>query len=325
MKWYLDTRLLDEFHDLIDRLEAKKEKLDLSRPLSDTILQRIKSDISLEWTYHSNSIEGNTLSLNETKIILEEGMTIKGKTLREHFEIVNHHEAIDYVSSLVAIDRLLSESDILELHRIVMTKIEKEFGGRYRTGGVRIVGANFVPPNPLRVSDLMTELIANVCTSVEHWPIVWLVTLFHHHFVHIHPFFDGNGRTVRLAMNLLLMKAGYPPAIILQQDRKKYYEALNRANNGDYEKLFLLILQAVERSLNIYINALPPDSMDDDYAPISQVVCEPDVPYGQEYVSLLARRGQIDAYKEGRNWYTRKSAIIKHWKKKQNNTNINVE
>ncbi len=317
MNWYLDNRLIEEFHEIISRLESKKQKLDLSRPFSYIVLNRIKSDIALEWTYHSNSIEGNTLNLNETKIVLEEGMTIKGKTLREHFEIVNHHEAIDFVSSLVAQKGILSEKDILELHSILMTKIEKEFGGRYRNGRVRIMGANFVPPNPLKVNNLMTELINNVRIAKDEWPVVWLATLFHHHFVHIHPFFDGNGRMVRLVMNLLLMKAGYPSAIILQQDRKKYYDALNKANNGDYEKLFLLILQAIERSLNIYLNALPPETEDDDYGLISQIVSEPGVPYGQEYVSLLARKGHIDAYKEGRNWYTRKSALLQHWQKNQ--------
>ncbi|MDQ0637963.1 Fic family protein [Pedobacter sp. W3I1] len=135
-----------------------------------------------------------------------------------------------------------------------------------------------------------------------------LSTIFHHKLVWIHPFFDGNGRTVRLAMNLLLMRNGFPPAIILKNDRKKYYEALNQANKGNYHKLCLLMMQALERSLNIYINALPGNTYG-DYELISHIVSEPDVPYGQEYVSLLARQGKIDAYKEGRDWLTTKSAV----------------
>src|SRR5699024_4841149 len=134
-----------------------------------------------------------------------------------------------------------------------------------------------------------------------------LATIFHHKFVWIHPFFDGNGRTVRLAMNLLLMNSGFPPAIILSNDRKKYYAALNRANKGDYAKLMLVIAQSMERTLNIYLNALP--GSDDDYKEVRSLVEEESVPYGQEYISLLARQGKIDAYKEGRNWLTSKKAI----------------
>jgi Fic family protein len=134
-----------------------------------------------------------------------------------------------------------------------------------------------------------------------------LATIFHHRLVWIHPFFDGNGRTVRLAMNLLLMRAGFPPAIILKNDRKKYYEALNQANKGSYQKLCVLMTQALERSLNIYLNALPGYSY--EYEPIVRIVEEPEVPYGQEYVSLLARQGKIDAYKEGNVWYTTREAV----------------
>jgi hypothetical protein len=134
-----------------------------------------------------------------------------------------------------------------------------------------------------------------------------LATLFHHRFVWIHPFFDGNGRTVRLAMNLLLLRNGYPPAIILRADRKKYYEALNQANNGQYKKLQLLMIQAVERTLNIYLAALPGSIY--EYSTITTIIEEERLPYGQEYLSLLARQGKIDAYKEGNVWYTSKEAV----------------
>ena len=131
--------------------------------------------------------------------------------------------------------------------------------------------------------------------------------IFHHKMVWIHPFFDGNGRAARLAMNLLLIRKGFPPAIILKNDRKKYYEALNQANKGNYKKLMLIMCQSLERTLNIYISLLP--NSDYDYQEISTIVEEPDIPYGQEYVSLLARQGKIDAHKEGRNWFTTKQAI----------------
>jgi Fic family protein len=315
MKWYYDPLLLEDQGQILSRLESKKAMLDAFRPLPDFVLHRLTSDIAIEWTYHSNSIEGNTLNLNETRIVLEQGMTIHGKSLREHFEVVNHHNAIEYISALIHPNYTISERDILDIHRIVLTNIEKEFSGRYRNGGVRIVGANFIPPNALKVSDLIHELLQQTALAMQEWPVAWVATLFHHHFVHIHPFFDGNGRTVRLLMNILLMSKGYPPAIILQQDRKKYYQALNQANNGKYDKLFLLILQAMERSLSIFLDALPSKENDDDYAPISMIVSEPSVPYGQEYVSLLARRGLIDAYKDGRNWFTKKSAVLDYYQK----------
>jgi Fic family protein len=128
--------------------------------------------------------------------------------------------------------------------------------------------------------------------------------------VWIHPFFDGNGRTVRLLFNLLLMKEGYPPAIILKNDRKKYYDALNRANKGDYNKIILLVMQAMERSLDIYLSNL--DDEANDYQAISTIVNDSNVPYGQEYVSLLARRGEIDAFKEGNVWFTSKKALVEY-------------
>lgn len=306
--WNFDLQDLEELQPMINRLNDKKAKLDSSRPLPNSALHRIKTDLSLEWTYNSNSIEGNTLSLQETQMVLQEGITIKGKSLREHFEVFNHEKAIDYLYTLVKESYQLRSIDILSLHGLVLRSIEDDFAGRIRNGGVRIVGANFTPPNANKVSDLLDELIDFVNNNPLGLNDMMLTTIFHHKLVWIHPFFDGNGRTVRLAMNLLLMRRGFPPAIILKTDRKKYYESLNQANKGSYHKLCLLMLQAIERSLNMYINALPGNSYD-DYEPIASIVAELDIPYGQEYVSLLARQGKIDAHKEGKDWLTTKTAV----------------
>jgi len=306
--WDFDLGDLEELKQQIDRLYDKKAKLENSRPLPNSALHRIKEDLTLEWTYNSNSIEGNTLSLKETQMVIQEGMTVKGKSLREHFEAYNHEKAIDYLYALINKNYILRSIDILSLHGLVLRSIEDDYAGRLRNGGVRIVGANFTPPNSNKVSDLLDQLITFINDNPLGLNDIVLSTIFHHKLVWIHPFFDGNGRTVRLAMNLLLMRKGFPPAIILKNDRKKYYEALNQANKGKYHKLCLLMLQALERSLNIYINALPNNTYG-DYEPISHIVSEPDVPYGQEYVSLLARQGKIDAYKEGRDWLTTKSAV----------------
>ncbi len=313
--WKIDLSDINDMQSTFDRLYEKKAMLQKARPLPKVALQKIKESLSIEWTYNSNSIEGNTLTLQETKLVLEEGITIRGKSLREHFEAHNHEKAIDYLYTLVNDDYVLRSIDILSLHGLVLRSIEDDFAGRIRNGGVRIVGANFIPPNANKVSDLLDELIDFVNTNPLGLNDIVLATIFHHKLVWIHPFFDGNGRTVRLAMNLLLMRKGFPPAIILKNDRKKYYEALNQANKGSYQKLTLLMSQALERTLNIYMSVLPDN--DTEYIAISSLVEEPSVPYGQEYISLLARQGKIDAYKEGRNWLTTKQALDNYIKNRK--------
>lgn len=312
MKWQEYPYHFEGLEKQLARILQKKAELDQLRPIPTYALKSIKESLRIEWTYNSNSIEGNTLTLQETKMVIEEGFTIKGKSLREHFEAVNHQEAIELVESLISDSYILKETDILNIHELVLQKIEKEFAGRFRTSGVRISGANFVPPNALKIDEYITELTD--WTNNSDMNIVLKSAIFHHRFVWIHPFFDGNGRTARLLFNLLLMKEGFPPAIILKNDRKKYYDALNSANNGNYSKLVLLILQALERSLDIYLGSL--NNTYDDYQTITNIVSEANVPYGQEYVSLLARQGKIDAFKEGRNWLTTKEAVLDYIEKR---------
>jgi Fic family protein len=306
-----DSQLQQE---MLQRIAVKHRQLLGMRPISSAALARIRDSFAMEWTYHSNSIEGNTLTLQETRLVLEDGITVGGKSLREHFEILNHHDAISFIEKQAQKGYRLNAGDILSVHRLVLQRIEKEFAGRYRNSGVRITGANFTPPNALKVDDLMDELLSWV-NAEQNLPLPVKATIFHHRFVWIHPFFDGNGRTVRLLFNLLLMSEGYPPAIILQQDRKKYYDALNKANNGSYEKLVTLILQALERSLDIYISQL--NNTYEDFRPISTIVEEEKLPYGQEYISLLVRQGKIAGYKEGKNWLTTEDAILTYMHKRK--------
>ncbi|MBK6354958.1 MAG: Fic family protein [Saprospiraceae bacterium] len=307
MVWPVKEYAYDDLKDVLQNIDLKKTRLDKHRPLSRAVVQSIRSSLNLEWTYNSNSIEGNTLNLRETRTVIEEGMTVAGKSLREHFEVVNHQEAIEYLEELVSGDYLLKERDILDIHELVMSKIEKEFAGRYRNSGVRIPGANFTPPNAQKVPDLMSDLISWVSRDDQSMHPLVRVSIFHHRFVWIYPFFDGNGRTVRLIMNLLLMKWEFPPVIILKVDRNKYYQALNRANQGHYDLLIRLIARAADRSLGIYLSNL--EDYADEYVPIADLVEDAVLPYGQEYISLLARQGKIDSYKEGRIWYTRPAAI----------------
>ncbi len=308
--WDIDLSYREELQSTYERLEDKKNVLSKARPLPAISLQKIREALSIEWTYNSNSIEGNTLTLRETQMVLQEGVTVHGKSLREHFEAKNHDNALRLLTKLVEEKQNLTPRVILSIHELVLQNIEQDYAGRLRNAGVRITGANFVPPNARKVSVLLDELINFVHENPLKLSPVELATIFHHKFVWIHPFFDGNGRTVRLVMNLILLNAGYTPAIILANDRKKYYSVLNQANQGNYQKLALLMAQALERTLNIYLSALP--DQEEDYLPIANLVREESLPYSQEYISLLARQGKIDAHKEGRSWFTTKSAILNY-------------
>lgn len=306
----IDFNYLENLESLLRRVIEKKKKVDAARPLPAIVMNRIREDLSLEWTYNSNGIEGNSLTLIETKVVLEEGMTIGGKSLHEHFEVLNHEKAIQYLEEIVSPKYNIRAIDFLNIHGLILKNIDDDYAGRIRNGVVRITGANFTPPSPGRVSRLLDDLVMYVNSNPDSLMAPVLATIFHHQFVYIHPFFDGNGRTARLAMNLILMKAGYPPCIILKNDRKKYYAALNQANNNKYEKLTLMVLQGIERSLNIYLNVLPDHH--GEYESLSSIVEDPAVPYGLEYVSLLARRGKINAHKEGRNWVSTKEDVIEY-------------
>ncbi len=310
MSWKKYNYHFNGLETALQRIDDKKNRLEQLRPIPPYALRNIKDSLNLEWTYNSNSIEGNTLTLHETRMIIEEGFTIKGKSLREHFEAVNHQEAIEFIEKIVHKKYTLTLKDILETHALILQKIEREFAGKYRTSGVRIAGANFIPPNAKEVKILMEELLIWTNQEAKNLHPVVKACIFHHRFVWIHPFFDGNGRTVRLIYNLLLMKKGYTPAIILRNDRKKYYTALNRANKGNYDKLLLLVVQAVERSLDIYLSFL--NNTHDNYQSIASIADDENIPYTQDYISLLARQGKIDAYKEGRNWLTTKEAVLNY-------------
>lgn len=307
----LNTEYLLNLQEFIDRVDSKQSIIDNARPLSSTIVSKLKDNLSLEWTYNSNAIEGNTLSLIETKVVLQDGMTIGKKSLREHFEVINHDQAIHFLNELVHTNYTLRCIDILSIHDLVLNNIDSANAGRIRNIGVYITGANFIPPSPSKVSLLLDELVDFVNNNPLDLHPIALATILHHNFVWIHPFTDGNGRTARLLMNLILQKAGYPPSIILKNDRQKYYKALNSANNGNYQKLTTLILQGLERSLNLYLNIIP--GAYQEYESIAQIAKDIDVPYGSEYISLLARKGLIDAHKQGRNWVTTKKAVLDYY------------
>lgn len=239
-----------------DTLDALKAKLDTYRPLSKEVVENLHEELVLQWTYNSNAIEGNTLTLKETKVALE-GITIGGKTLREHFEAINHREAILFVGELVQAGELLNERDIKLVHHLVLKNIDDKNAGAYRNLNVTIAGAEHRPPEFLKVPELMADFIKWYETEGQSLHPVERAAKVHSEFVKIHPFVDGNGRTSRLLMNLELMKAGFPAAVLPVSRRLEYYEALDSAHClGDYEPFVQLIVEVVEQSFEPYWWAL---------------------------------------------------------------------
>lgn len=296
---------------LLERIEHKKTQLDDLRPLPVAVVNRLREQILVEWIYNSNAIEGSTVTLQETRLILETGLTIGGKTLREHFEVTNHRDAILYVEQLAADQEKLTPFHVRQIHKLVLSQIDDESAGNYRTTQVQIAGARHVPPEAWEIPAQMTEWgkwLAKAEKSIH--PVV-LAALAHHSLVKIHPFVDGNGRTARLVMNLILIKNGYPPTVILRTDRQSYYRVLSLADDGKEKSLINFVGKAVERSLTLYLNASKKQikKADKNIEWISLADASRGTPYSQEYLSLLARMGRIEAIKQGRNWVTTRQAI----------------
>ena len=291
---------------LLKRLDDKLKKLDTLRPLPETAVQKLKEHFEVEMTYNSNAIEGNSLTLRETFLVLHEGITIKGKPLKDHLEATNHKEALEFLYDLVEHGKkiTISEHLIKSLHQLVTQNIEKEWAGRYRNAAVRITGTSHQPPNALEVPHLMNDLVNWVGFQQKKMHVVELVALLHHQFVHIHPFFDGNGRTARLIMNVLLLRERYPLSIILKNDRKRYYRVLQQADKENYKPLVEFVAKSVERSLDIYLDALTPaTSTKEKPIPLARAA---------KNLNLLANKGLLEAHKEGRNWVTTQEAIQRY-------------
>ena len=296
---------------LAKRIAEKKARLDALRPLSPSVLARLNENLTLEWIYNSNAIEGSTLTLQETRLILETGLTIGGKSLREHFEVTNHREAILYVEDLVAQDVLITPFHVRQVHTLILQTIDSENAGQYRKTQVRIAGATHTPPDSWEVPRLMDEWGAWLLEAQKQDEPITISAQAHHRLVNIHPFVDGNGRTARLIMNLLLIKEGYPPAVIERVHRKEYYRVLAEADEGSVAPLVNFLGRAVERSLIQTLEAVTPQS---EPTPAEETwillrEAAQDSPYSQEYLSLLARKGRLEAIKRGRNWYTTRKAV----------------
>jgi len=247
--------IIDLDDNYFDEVDSLKKELDSKIPIPKETLKSLKESINLEWTYNSNGIEGNTLTLRETQVVLE-GITVGGKSIKEHLEAINHEKAILFLDDLVKDNEVISEWNIKNIHQLILKDIDNENAGRYRKENVTIKGATHLPPDYLKIPELMEKLILTYNTWNEYHPIIQ-AALLHGELVKIHPFVDGNGRTSRLLMNLDLMNSGYNPVIIKKESRLKYYEALDKAyTTGNYTDFVKLVTKLEIEMLKKYLELL---------------------------------------------------------------------
>ena len=292
---FLAMSLIDK--RIHSRILEKKKRLDALRPLPADLIARLRRELMVEYTYDSNAIEGSSLTLRETRLVVEEGFTVAGKPLRDFVVARNHPEALRYVEELVQGGRVVDEAAVLELHRLVLKGVVED-AGRYRSSGVTIAGATFLPPPSREVVPRMLELLRWLRENPDELSPIAQAAVFHYRFVQIHPFAEGNGRAARLLMNVVLMRNGYPfIANVTFRERARYLRTLSEADLGDMTPFVNFVARSVENALDVYLRAVEePDVL--SLSEASQLV-----PYSQEYLSLLARKGAIAAFRRGRNWY----------------------
>lgn len=296
--------LSDRINKLLARIDLAKNIIDSHRPFPDVVLSRLRHNLIIEWTYNSNAIEGNTLTLKETLLVLEDGLTIGKKSLKEHLEAINHKEAIIFVEDLASTSHKITERNIKEIHSLILKEIDKDYAGRYRDIQVRISGSSHLPPDPLFVPELMEQFAEKWLANSRQHPVIQ-ASMAHFELVSIHPFIDGNGRAARLLMNLILMKHGYFPAVILKNDRKKYYDTLEKGHRGKTDDFIFFVGRALERTINLYLEAIP--NVKTNFLTLAEAAKIS--PYSKDYLNILARRGSIPAFKLKRNWLVSKEAL----------------
>lgn len=241
---------------LLDEIDSIKKKLDNFRQLDSF---RIAQALELEYTFESNRIEGNTLTLRETDLVVNEGLTVSGKSMREHLEAINHQEAIGYIKQLIERNFSLNERELLTIHNLILRGILPEDAGRYRKVQVMIQGSSHMPPQPYMLAKEMEEYFIWFESNKNKLHPILLAAEMHERLVTIHPFIDGNGRTSRLIMNLILLQNGYVIANIKgdYDSRMKYYQALETAQVTNNKEDFLHFIAQIEKeSLTRYLEII---------------------------------------------------------------------
>jgi Fic family protein len=241
------------------KIEELKDFLNKKRPLSETALKKIYENLKTDYVYNSNAIEGNTLTLKETQIVLEYGITVKGKSLNEHIEAKNQAFALDYLVEEVKNKREIDKRVIKEFHQIVIGDINRNIAGKFRVEPVTIGGSETKTVNAFHIEEELDKLL-KWYNNEKEMNIIDKVAVFHSKFEKIHPFLDGNGRTGRLLMNLELMKEGYPITIIKNEDRLDYYSALEKSQTtDDYTDIKNFIRENVKRGIINFLEAIEND------------------------------------------------------------------
>lgn len=255
-KWAGYMRMTKGDSPMFESIDNKKHLLDQKRPFPTHTLRSIREHLIVNWTYHSNAIEGNTLTLSETKVALE-GITVGGKTIHEHLEAINHKDAILYIEEIISRQEPLSEWQIKSIHRLILKGIQDEYAGVYRKENVLISGANHIPPDATQVQPLMEQFLLWYEGEGRQQHPIERAAWVHVDFVGIHPFVDGNGRTARLLLNFELMKSGYPPIVIEKEERAEYYAGLDFAHTeGDSAPFLALISKVLDRTFDLYLKLL---------------------------------------------------------------------
>lgn len=247
----------DSLPALLTQVDELKRCLDSFRPLNTAQVERLQAVWDTEYTYESNRIEGNTLTLSETSLVINDGITVGGKSMDEHLEAINHKEAVRFLRDIASADEALSERVVKMLHELILKNSKHhDERGRYRTVPVSITGTTYVPPQPWQVPKLMEDLMLHYQEKQAVLHPVALAADVHAELVGIHPFIDGNGRTSRLVMNLLLLRSGFPIANISgdRAARMAYYESLNASHlHGQADPFRLLVARYVRQSLMAYL------------------------------------------------------------------------
>lgn len=250
----------DVLNAKLKKVDMLKSQLSTLRPLSAEALHKIQEAWDIENTYESNRIEGNTLTLQETALVVSEGVTVAGKTLREHLEAINHVEAIEYIKDIAKKDISITERTIKEIHALILHGIDKRNAGTYRNVPVAISGSKHIPPQPYLIEPQMEHFIASFGQMESNGVHPVLIAAFlHDELVRIHPFIDGNGRTSRLLMNLYLIRKGYMMVTLKgsNEDRIRYYHALEKSHMDNIHDDFqMLVAEAEEAALKRYIELM---------------------------------------------------------------------
>ena len=250
----------EDINVMLKEADVLKEQLLALRPLPEEALKKIQDALDIEYTYESNRIEGNTLTLQETALIVNEGVTISGKSMREHLEAINHTEAISYIKDIAKQDIEISERTIKEIHALILHGIDRENAGKYRTVPVMISGSTHIPPQPYLIEKQMEDFILRF-KQMEKEKVhpVLIAAYLHDELVRIHPFIDGNGRTSRLLMNLYLLRHGYVIITLKGSNDAKvnYYKALEKSHTEqlpeDFQKL---VIEAEIMALQKYLSIM---------------------------------------------------------------------